>query len=96
LIEKPYIFLTQYKESPLFETLYQLIIKSKLEEFNKMDPYQTNYFEINLLNEFSRRELSLLISKYKQNVFNMDISKKETKPCVLFRGVYLIILVVQI
>lgn len=72
LIEKPDIFLTKYKERHYLK-LYQIIIKSKLEEFNKMVPHQTNYLEINLLNEFgnlsnpiikntlgkfSRRELS--------------------------------------
>ena len=101
LIEKPDISLSQYTESPLFETLYQLIIKSKLDEFNKLVPYQIDYLETQLLlecdnllnstikktmNKFSKLELSLLISKYKQNVFNMDNTKKKIKPCVLFWG----------
>ncbi len=45
-------------------------IKNKFDKFAKLDDYQ----------------LSLLIRKYMQNAFNMDNSKTQIKPCILFWG----------
>ncbi len=45
-------------------------VKNKFDKFAKLNDY----------------ELSLLIRKYMQNAFNMDNSKVQIKPCILFWG----------
>ena len=101
LIEQPECYIEHFIESPLYETLYQIIINLKLDEFNKLTPHKIDYIDTDFINElkkiknykikkifekFNDYELSLLVAKYKQNVFNMDNTKHKIKPCVLFYG----------
>lgn len=102
LVEKPDIFLEKYKQSPLYEILYQILDYNQLEKFNDLVPHQINTIETKFINElnmisnkkiknklskFDDYTLSLLIRKYLQNAFNMDNTKKTIKPCILNYGV---------
>ena len=101
LIEKPDIFVEKFVESPLFELIYQIVNENQIDNYNKFIPNQIDTYENTFINElknlsnkqiknkllkFNDEQLSLLIRKYLQNVFNMDNTKKSIKPCVLYYG----------
>jgi hypothetical protein len=99
LIEKPNIFINNPKEEPMFEILYNIYNYGNIKDWNNLVPNKllyntllTNFMHIknkkikNWLISMDKNELLLSCEKYKQNAFNMDNSKKNIKPCILFIG----------